>query len=173
MFSTSLRPLLAGTALAVALVGVVPSAASAQTEAADTSESAKTAAPWAEHRRAKAERLAELIGITPEELRAGFEEGLSAAEIAEANGLSSDELADLIVADITDHIETALAEGRIDEDQAERRLEHVEEFVDRSIDLDRDERRELAAERLERRSERLEHRQDRIGDRVDRLTEGD
>lgn len=165
--SSTIKRLLAGGVLAVTLVGVAPAVASAQTDADAGAESTDEGRP---HRGARLDALADYLGITREDLKEQLHDGMTLSEIAEANGVSTEDLQAEMVDRITERVETALADGRISEDRAERILDAAEERVERLVDTTREERQE---ERRERRADRLGERADRIGDRLDRLQDGD
>ena len=90
----------------------------------------------------RAEALAEVIGITTDELRAGFEAGQTLAEIAADHGVSSDELTAAMLAEMEERLDEAVAEGRIDADKAEERLANAEEHIDEAINREPGERGE-------------------------------
>ena len=81
----------------------------------------------------RAEALAGVIGITTDELRAGFEAGQTLAEIAADHGVSGDELAAAMLAEMEERLDEAVAEGRIDAEKAEERLANAEEHIDEAI----------------------------------------
>lgn len=54
--------------------------------------------------------LAEIIGVEQDALKEALQSGQTIAEVAEANGVDSDELVDQLVADATARIEERLAE---------------------------------------------------------------
>ena len=78
--------------------------------------------------------MAEAIGIDVEDLRAALEDGQTPAEVAEANGVSRAELVDAVVADITDHIDQAVEDGELTQDEADERLADVEDHADDIVD---------------------------------------
>jgi uncharacterized protein YidB (DUF937 family) len=53
-----------------------------------------------------AENVADIIGISEDDLRAALEDGQSLAQIAEANGVARQDLVDALVADATERIES-------------------------------------------------------------------
>lgn len=69
--------------------------------------------------------LEELLGLSRSELRAAFEEGQTLADIAEANGVSTDELVAALVGEAESRIDEAVADGRLDATEAEERLADV------------------------------------------------
>ncbi len=79
---------------------------------------------------ASTDSLAADLGMTPEELTAAFESGQTLPEIAEANGVDLDELFAQRAADIEDHLDDAVAEGDLTEEQADRIEEMIAGFAD-------------------------------------------
>lgn len=110
--------------------------AEAEADSSEDAEGSETEKGHRGRRGAKLEGLSSLLGLTQEELRAQFGEGLSLAEIAEAEGVSNDELVDALVANIEERLAEAVANERIDQEQADERLagaeERVQEFIERT-----------------------------------------
>lgn len=79
------------------------------------------------------EQVAEFLGLTSEEVIAAKQEGQSLAQIAEANGVSSDELAAFLLSQIEERVADALAEGKIDQARADEVLENAPERIDQKI----------------------------------------
>jgi hypothetical protein len=118
------------TALTAAAIAV-PGIAGAQTDT--TTDGTTTDAPDQTFRRgggARFETIAETIGITFDELRAQLAEGVTVAEIAEANGVSADAVGEALVAQMQLHLADHVAEGDITQDRADARLATTEERVD-------------------------------------------
>lgn len=112
---------LASTLAAGAVAGGLlfsPIVSSAQdgstTTTPDTTQEAGDRADRREERRAKREErradLAEVLGITTDELRQAHEDGQSLAEIAAANGVDRQVVVDHIVAEQTARLEARIAE---------------------------------------------------------------
>jgi uncharacterized protein (DUF433 family) len=80
------------------------------------------------------ERLAELLGISPEELMHSLQEGQSLAEIAEANGMTPEALVDAIVAEAEAMLDEAVAAGDLDAEQAAAILDFVRQAVEFIVD---------------------------------------
>jgi len=145
---TPLRAAVAAAAIAGAgLAGFGFSAAFAQT---DTGEDATTTteAPADDAARPEGcegrggpglEAMAEVIGIDAEELHTALEDGQTPAEVAEANGVSRAELVDALVADITSHIEQAVEDGHLTQEEADERLADVEANAEAIADGERPE----------------------------------
>lgn len=77
-------------------------------------------------RGAKAELVAETLGITVEDLQAARAEGQSIADIA---GDDLDAVIDAFVAEATDRIETKVADGSITQEQADEKLAGLEDKI--------------------------------------------
>ncbi|MDH5421197.1 MAG: hypothetical protein OEY55_05290 [Acidimicrobiia bacterium] len=119
---------IAATALVAAAIAV-PTIAGAQEDA--TTSTTATEAPDTFRRGggAKFETIASTIGITSDELRAQVAEGLTIAEIAEANGVGPDTVSAALTAQMQAHITDHLAAGDITQEQADVRLASVDERV--------------------------------------------
>lgn len=70
---------------------------------------------------------AAIIGIEPEELREALADGSTLAEVAEANGVSTDELVEGLVTALEEKLDELVAEGRLTEEQAAEILETAPE----------------------------------------------
>ncbi|MBN2238603.1 MAG: hypothetical protein JW712_02425 [Dehalococcoidales bacterium] len=68
-----------------------------------------------------------LLGLTEDEVHELREEGYSLAEIAEANGVSVDELVEAIMAVKTDDLEARVAEGTLTQERAEQMMQVMEQ----------------------------------------------
>lgn len=79
-------------------------------------------------------RLAELLGLTLEELEGAVLDGASLAEIAEANGVDPQTVVDFLVAEAGAELDEAVAAGYLTEDQAQVLRGWVEDGVARFID---------------------------------------
>ena len=83
------------------------------------------------------QQVAEFLGLTPEVVREAKQDGQSLAQIAEANGVSSDELAAFILSQVEERVADALAEGKIDQARADELLQNAPERIDRLINHSR------------------------------------
>ena len=76
---------------------------------------------------------AEVIGVEPRALFEGIRAGDTVAEIAVANGSSGQAVVDALVANATEHVNQAVADGRITAEEGAERLaqasEHAQTFV--------------------------------------------
>lgn len=120
---------IAATALIAAAIAV-PTVAGAQEDATTDTRTTGSTETYRRGGGAKLETIAATIGITFDELRAQIAEGLTIAEVAEANGVSATTVADALVAEMESHIADHLANGDITQEQADLRLGAVDERVD-------------------------------------------
>ncbi len=78
------------------------------------------------HARAHLLRLiADVIGVEPEVIVAGVEDGLSIAEIAEQNGSSGEAVVDAVAVRLREHLDRAVENGRLTADEADERFERM------------------------------------------------
>ena len=73
--------------------------------------------------------IAEFIGIEPEELREAIEGGQSVAQVAEANGVSEQELTDYLLGEIETKLAEAVESGKIDQVTADEKLANATEKI--------------------------------------------
>lgn len=137
------------TAAAIA----VPSIANAQADT--TTDTTTNDTPDQAHRRQPGLRLdtvASTIGITMAELRQQMVDGLTIAEVAAANGVSADTVAEAILAEMQSHLADEVTEGDLTQEQADQRLANRDQVItdllngtmppgQRGFDPDRDGRR--------------------------------
>lgn len=78
--------------------------------------------------------VAELFGMTAEELRASLADGRTLADLAESEGVDVDEVVAILVAAAEEHLDDKVADGDLTEDEAADRLAEIEtritEFVE-------------------------------------------
>lgn len=67
-----------------------------------------------QERRQAPEAVQELLGLSPEELRGQLRSGSTLADIATAQGVDPQAVVDTIVAEMTERVEAAVADGRLD-----------------------------------------------------------
>lgn len=72
---------------------------------------------------------AEVIGVEPRELADALRDGSTIAEVAAEHGVEVQTVIDAMVAEATERLNEAVADGRITEEQASRRLEGLTERV--------------------------------------------
>ncbi len=82
------------------------------------------------------ETVEDVLGLSAEEIRAGLDEGKTLADLAGEQGVSTDDLADALVASATERIDEAVTDGKLDEDRADRAKEQLEERIDRAIEAE-------------------------------------
>lgn len=119
-----------GTTLALGAIGigtaVLPSVAGAQST--DLAQVAEVGTPSNVHGHPRLRELlrhefqvaADTIGIPVTELRDGVKGGQSISEVAEAHGVSTQAVVDAVVGDLTTKLDTAVADGRITQERADR-----------------------------------------------------
>jgi len=140
------KKMLAGGLIAVTAVGgaaaFVPTLASAQeaeTEAVTPEATEEGRRGHHGKRGAKAEAIAEVLGLTVEDLRAARQDGQTLAEIA---GDDVDTLIAAMVDAMTERINTAVENGRITQEQADEKLAGLEEKVTEKVNAEPGERGE-------------------------------
>lgn len=80
--------------------------------------------------------IEETLGLSAEEIRAGFADGKTLADLAAEAGVSTDDLADALVAQATERLDEAVADGKLDEDRAATAKEQLEERIDAAIEAE-------------------------------------
>jgi prolyl-tRNA editing enzyme YbaK/EbsC (Cys-tRNA(Pro) deacylase) len=124
---------LAATALAGGLGGALllgPASADSANTAASTA-SGRAVATAAQCPGGLAD-LADVIGISTDDLRGALRDGQTLAEVAEANGVDPQQVVDLLVVNGTERLDAAVAAGRIDQATADERKASL---PDRAADL--------------------------------------
>ena len=157
---------LAATALAGGLGGALllgPASADSTNTAASTA-SARGAAIAAPCREGLAD-LADVIGISTDDLRAALRDGQTLAQVAEANGVDPQQVVAVMVAKGTERLDAAVAAGRIDQATADDRKASL---PDRGADLVNDEL-ERHAHRHPRRAAAIRTAAEAIGIDADEL----
>jgi predicted DNA-binding protein YlxM (UPF0122 family) len=71
--------------------------------------------------------VAEVLGLTPEELSSELESGKTLGEVAEAQGVDTQAIVDAVHAQVTEMLKEAVENGRISQEQADRILERLAE----------------------------------------------
>lgn len=79
------------------------------------------------------EDVGELLGTSVEELRDALSGGQSLAEIAEAHGVSEEDLKAFLVGLVEDHLAEAVENGGLSQEQADEALERASELIDRLV----------------------------------------
>lgn len=87
-----------------------------------------------EVRTARMDELADVLGLEREELVDRLLDGESLADIADAQGVDTDALVDVLIADRVERIDDAVAAGDLDPDEAAERKAALEEMAGAHID---------------------------------------
>jgi hypothetical protein len=93
-----------------------------------------------DRREDRADALSALLGVDTETLRTELRGGATLAELAEANGVSVDELVDVLVADAMERIDAAVESGRIDQATADEKAAELEARITERVTTPRGER---------------------------------
>ena len=80
------------------------------------------------------EALAEFLGIAVEELREARADEQSLTQIADANGVSRDDLIAFLVGQVEEKLADKVEEGKLDQERADEKLAQFEERVDDLVD---------------------------------------
>jgi hypothetical protein len=75
------------------------------------------------------EVVAEALGMTPDEVREAVSGGQTIAELAEAQGVPLQDVADALVAAETERLQQAVEDGRLTQEEADEKLAHMEENI--------------------------------------------
>ncbi len=81
----------------------------------------------------RGQTVADVLGVSVEELREAKAAGTTIAELAEANGVAVDAVVEALIADAAARIETAVENGRITEEQAADKLDAIEERIEAMV----------------------------------------
>lgn len=77
--------------------------------------------------------LTETLGLSPEELRAAFAEGASLADIAAEQGVSTEDLKAALTQSMTEHLDQAVADGRLTREEADAKVAEMDSHIDEMI----------------------------------------
>jgi hypothetical protein len=78
--------------------------------------------------------LSEILGLTPEEIQQQYIEGKTLLEIAEAQGVSEEQVVDAIVAERAEVLQQQVEAGIITQEQADAMIELMREHVSLSLE---------------------------------------
>ena len=92
------------------------------------------------HGRNGGAELAEFLGLTTDELRSGFADGQSLADIAEAQGIDEDDLVAFLMGQLEERLDQAVENGRLDADDVEEKLADAEVRIEEHINAEPGER---------------------------------
>jgi DNA-directed RNA polymerase specialized sigma subunit len=79
------------------------------------------------------EKLADLLGLSTDELKAAIKEGSSLSAIAEKQNVDVDDVIDLLVSSMTEKLEAQLEEGKLTDEQYETRKTELENRVTQMV----------------------------------------
>jgi polyhydroxyalkanoate synthesis regulator phasin len=85
--------------------------------------------------------VADLLGMTPDQLRTELQSGKSLAQVAEAKGISRDTLKEKILESRKTRLDAAVAAGRITAEQAQQHLSQMSANIDKMLDATPGQRR--------------------------------
>lgn len=111
-----------------ALAGLVGDGTISQEQADAVAETLAEEAPFGMHgpghhgRMLALDAAADALGMSDAELRDALRDGQTLAEVAEARGVEVQTLVDALVAEATDRLEAAVADGRISQERADEVL---------------------------------------------------
>lgn len=91
-----------------------------------------------QERRQAPEAVQELLGLSAEELREQLRAGSTLGEIATEQGLDPQDVVDAIVAEMTERVDAAVADGKLDADDAAEKLAAAEERIADRVNNGRD-----------------------------------
>lgn len=77
--------------------------------------------------------IAETIGVTPQVIFEGWQNGQSLAQIAEANGSSGAAVADALMAQVEEHLAQAVADDKLTQAEADEKLADAATRIDELI----------------------------------------
>lgn len=133
-----LRTILAGGGaglLGLGTLGATPVLAAATPTPAGTTQQAPAAKPKADQRQdrrqirlAVFEAEADALGMKPEELRKALKSGQTVAQIAASKGLTKDQVADRLMANLKPALAKLVAEHKITQAQADRTIDHIQKI---------------------------------------------
>ena len=86
------------------------------------------------------EALTDLLGLDVEELRTQLRDGATLAEIATAQGVEVQAVVDELVAEVTERVDNAVENGRIDQAEADEKLADAEARITDMVNNGRPER---------------------------------
>lgn len=108
--------------------------------------------------------VAEFLGMTTDELRAALSEGQTLAEVAEAQGVSEDDLVAYLLEQLEERLDQAVENGRLDADDVDEKLADAADRIEEHINAEPGERPDG---RRWRHGHRHHHHGDRGGNQTD------
>lgn len=106
----------------------------------DNTDRAERRALRQEARQEKRQEIADLLGVSVEELAEQIGEGATLADVAEANGVEVSAVVDLIVENKTERIDAAVESGRLTAEEAAEKTADLEERVQTRVEEGRADR---------------------------------
>ncbi len=88
----------------------------------------------------RAEALADLLGLTTDDLRAARADGQTLAELAEAQGVAEDDLVAFLLEGVEERLDQAVESGRIDAEDVDEKLARASERISERINAEPGER---------------------------------
>ncbi len=85
------------------------------------------------------EAAAEAIGIEPDALREALRDDQTIAQVAEANGVEVQAVVDALVADANEHLDEAVANGRLTQEEADEKKANLSERITALVNGERPE----------------------------------
>jgi uncharacterized protein YidB (DUF937 family) len=73
--------------------------------------------------------VAEVLGLTADELRDALRDGSTLAELADEAGVNLDALVDAMLAPLRERLDAAVADGRITQERADAKLKRATERI--------------------------------------------
>ena len=129
-----------GTAVLPGIAGAATGTAAAATATADGSTAAGRLAGHPRLRQLVKEEgqvAASTIGISPAELRDAVKGGQSVAEVAQANGVDPQMVVDAVVADLDAKLDTAVTDGKLTQERADRISERLPARIEKLVNRHR------------------------------------
>ncbi|MCA9387105.1 hypothetical protein KC669_03665 [Candidatus Dojkabacteria bacterium] len=78
--------------------------------------------------------LSSYLGLNFDEYKTLRMSGVSLVEYADANGLDIEQIKSILVAEHIAHLDEALANGDIDQDQYDRMIDHIDDMIDHQVE---------------------------------------
>jgi hypothetical protein len=111
-------------------------------------------------------QVADFLSVDADVIQEGLEAGETLADIAAANGSSGTALVDSLVADLTEKLDGAVADERIDQDRADEILDDATEKITTMVNSTQE---EIQATREAERAEKMAEREARQIERQENL----
>lgn len=76
------------------------------------------------------------LGMTVQDLREALDEGQSVADLAEAQGVPLDDILNALLEPVTEHLDQAVADGKLTQEEADAKLAEVTERLSEQLEND-------------------------------------